>query len=60
MIDKGRARIWFVTEGEASLHACLLSGLASEVLVPTQSFFGRKWLFGIGDLQNFAEIHVQR
>ena len=30
--DKGRARIWFVTEGEASLHACVLSGLASEVL----------------------------
>jgi hypothetical protein len=30
--DIGRARIWFVTEGEASLHACVLSGLASEVL----------------------------
>lgn len=30
--DAGRARIRFVTEGEASLHACVLSGLASEVL----------------------------
>jgi hypothetical protein len=30
--DEGRARIRFVTEGEASLHACVLSGLASDVL----------------------------
>lgn len=30
--DEGRARIWFVTEGEASLHACVLSGLANDVL----------------------------
>ena len=29
---EGRARIRFVTEGEASLHACVLSGLAAEVL----------------------------
>ncbi|PPQ91717.1 hypothetical protein CVT25_012858 [Psilocybe cyanescens] len=30
--DAGRARIRFVTEGEASLHACVLSGLAGDVL----------------------------
>ncbi|KAF9563201.1 hypothetical protein CPC08DRAFT_633052 [Agrocybe pediades] len=30
--DAGRARIRFVTEGEASLHACVLSGLAADVL----------------------------
>ena len=29
---EGRARIRFVTEGEASLHACVLSGLATDVL----------------------------
>ncbi|KAJ3480295.1 hypothetical protein NLI96_g8449 [Meripilus lineatus] len=30
--DEGRARIRFVTEGEASLHACVLNGLAEDVL----------------------------
>ncbi|KAJ7593305.1 hypothetical protein C8J56DRAFT_779532 [Mycena floridula] len=30
--DAGKARITFVTEGEASLHACVLNGLADEVL----------------------------
>lgn len=30
--NAGKARIWFVTEGEASLHACVLSGLAADVL----------------------------
>ena len=30
--DEGKARIRFVTEGEASMHACILSGLASDVL----------------------------
>ncbi len=30
--DEGRARIRFVTEGEASLHACVLNGLAADVL----------------------------
>jgi len=30
--DAGKARIRFVTEGEASLHACVLNGLANEVL----------------------------
>ncbi|KAF8843777.1 hypothetical protein BDN67DRAFT_1023775 [Paxillus ammoniavirescens] len=30
--DAGRARIRFVTEGEASLHACIQSGLAADVL----------------------------
>lgn len=31
-MDEGRARIRFVTEGEASLHACVQSGLAADVL----------------------------
>ena len=30
--NEGKARIWFVTEGEASLHACVLNGLAADVL----------------------------
>lgn len=30
--DEGKSRIRFVTEGEASLHACVLNGLAAEVL----------------------------
>jgi hypothetical protein len=30
--DAGKARIRFVTEGEASLHACVLNGLAADVL----------------------------
>lgn len=30
--DSGKARIRFVTEGEASLHACVLNGLAADVL----------------------------
>ncbi|KAI0044928.1 hypothetical protein FA95DRAFT_1583585 [Auriscalpium vulgare] len=30
--DAGKARVRFVTEGEASLHACVLNGLANEVL----------------------------
>jgi hypothetical protein len=30
--DAGKARIRFVTEGEASLHACVLNGLATEML----------------------------
>jgi hypothetical protein len=30
--DHGRAQIKFVTEGEASLHACVLNGLANDVL----------------------------
>jgi hypothetical protein len=29
---EGKARIRFVTEGEASLHACVLNGLAADVL----------------------------
>ena len=29
--DEGLARIRFVTEGEASLHACVQNGLAAEV-----------------------------
>lgn len=30
--DEGKARVRFVTEGEASLHACVLNGLAADVL----------------------------
>lgn len=30
--DRDRARIRFVTEGESSLHACVLNGLAADVL----------------------------
>lgn len=30
--DEGKARVWFVTEGEASMHACILNGLAADVL----------------------------
>lgn len=30
--DEGKSRIRFVTEGEASLHACILNGLAADVL----------------------------
>ena len=30
--NEGKARIRFVTEGEASLHACVLNGLAADVL----------------------------
>ena len=30
--DVGKSRIRFVTEGEASLHACVLNGLAADVL----------------------------
>ncbi|KAJ7285065.1 hypothetical protein C8J57DRAFT_1432280 [Mycena rebaudengoi] len=30
--NEGKARVFFVTEGEASLHACVLNGLAADVL----------------------------
>ena len=30
--DEGKSRIRFVTEGEASMHACILSGLAADML----------------------------
>ncbi|KAL5486031.1 hypothetical protein ACEPAI_7075 [Sanghuangporus weigelae] len=36
--DEGRARIRFVTEGEASMHACILSGLAHDVLASGNGF----------------------
>lgn len=32
-----KARIRFVTEGEASLHACVLNGLAADVLSVSES-----------------------
>ena len=42
--DEGRARIRFVTEGEASLHACVLNGLAADVLsVSAGEVFGLSW-----------------
>lgn len=37
--DEGRARIRFVTEGEASLHACVLNGLAEDVLAVSFDLF---------------------
>lgn len=38
--NQGKARIRFVTEGEASLHACVLNGLAADVLsVSPHPFF---------------------
>lgn len=40
--DDGKARIRFVTEGEASMHACILSGLAADVLAVRVS---RTWQF---------------
>ena len=43
--DEGRARIRFVTEGEASLHACVLNGLGvdglSVSLISRGSFYFR-------------------
>lgn len=39
--DAGRARIRFVTEGEASLHACVLNGLTNDVISVRVSFV--KW-----------------
>src|ERR1700722_7071792 len=41
--NEGKARIRFVTEGEASLHACVLNGLAADVIsvrsVELQNYF---------------------
>ena len=47
--DEGRARIRFVTEGEASLHACVLNGLAADVLsVSAGEVFGlSRWDCGV-------------
>lgn len=39
--DEGRARVRFVTEGEASMHACILSGLAQDVLAVSTRLLGR-------------------
>ncbi|EJD06533.1 uncharacterized protein FOMMEDRAFT_76543 [Fomitiporia mediterranea MF3/22] len=36
--DEGKARIRFVTEGEASMHACILNGLAHDVLASGNGF----------------------
>jgi hypothetical protein len=41
---EGKSRIWFVTEGEASLHACLLNGLAVDgVSVSPLHFRPPRW-----------------
>ena len=40
--DEGKARVRFVTEGEASLHACILNGLTDDVL--SVSHFSLKFL----------------
>jgi hypothetical protein len=46
--DTGKARIRFVTEGEASLHACVLNGLAKEMLtVIAFSYFSRPTLSAV-------------
>ena len=37
--DAGKARIRFVTEGEASLHACVLNGLANDMLSVSPRLF---------------------
>jgi hypothetical protein len=42
--DEGKARVRFVTEGEASLHACVLNGLAGEVLSVRFLSFSLKFL----------------
>lgn len=36
--DEGKARVRFVTEGEASLHSCVLNGLADDVLSVSHFF----------------------
>ena len=40
--DEGRARIRFITEAEARLHACVMNGLADDLL--SVRFFSRKVL----------------
>ena len=40
--DAGKARIQFVTEGEASLHAYILSGLASETLTVLKILYSHR------------------
>ena len=42
MLTQARQGLWFVMEGEASLHACVLSGLADDVL--SVSFFRNDFL----------------
>jgi hypothetical protein len=56
--DAGKARIRFVTEGEASLHACALNGLAKETLT-IQGQFGHGFLVadaggGTLDISSYA------
>lgn len=42
--DEGKAKVRFVTEGEASLHACVLNGLTDDVLAVRFFSFPRKFL----------------
>lgn len=41
--NEGKARIRFVTEGEASLHACVLNGLADDVLSVRLPVYSPRW-----------------
>ncbi|KAF8440445.1 hypothetical protein L210DRAFT_3612339 [Boletus edulis BED1] len=53
--DEGRARIRFVTEGEASLHACVQSGLAADVLSnPSTGFLVADAGGGTLDISSYA------
>jgi hypothetical protein len=46
--DKGHARISFVTEGEASLHFCIKSGLSAQAIqVRHPSFLYAGWAFAL-------------
>jgi hypothetical protein len=51
--NEGKARIRFVTEGEASLHACVLNGLAADVLSVClfSSFFSLLLCVNMGDVE---------
>ena len=48
--DEGKVRIRFVTEGEASLHACVLNGLAADVLSVSARALLRPWLPTFADV----------
>ncbi|KAI0279701.1 hypothetical protein BGY98DRAFT_1089080 [Russula aff. rugulosa BPL654] len=54
--DAGKARIRFVTEGEASLHACVLNGLANEMLTghPEHGFLVADAGGGTLDISSYA------
>ena len=52
--DAGKARIRFVTEGEASLHACVLNGLANEMLTVLAILYSH-WAILITMIQGHSE-----